>query len=297
MIKVLFDMETSDPDDVAALCFLCYHRAFDLRAVTITPGTLEQVGLVREVLRRCGKGNASGEGDLPIGSRKPNEGKPGSVSGFFRKHFPINPMAPQGFGHEIIHEFFKENPDGVLFTGAALHNPREALQTYDDFEIGRWVGQGGFAGDSVVPEEFRLEKFKGLETCPTFNFNGDRKGADLMLSSPRVRKRQLVSKNVCHGMCYDKSMHAYIVCPNECPARSTFIDLMTKYLEDHPGGKLFHDPLAAATIIKPDICSFEEVEVYYEKGGWGSRKKAGTDTVISVNADRDKFIKILQGFE
>lgn len=284
---VLFDMETSDPDDVAALCFLCSHKDVVLKAVTITPGTLEQVGLVREILRRCGNG------EIPIGSRKPLHPKD-CVSGFFRKHYEINKYAPTGFGHEIIKLFFDENPDGILFTGAALGNPREALEKYEDLKIDLWVGQGGFAGDSVVPEQFRLDKFKGLETCPTFNFNGDRKGAELMLSSPKIKRRELISKNVCHGMLYDQNMHDHIVCPNENPARATFIDLMTKYLADHPSGKLFHDPLAASCIIMPDLFQFEEVEVYYEKGGWGSRKKEGTGTKISISADREKFIKVLQ---
>jgi pyrimidine-specific ribonucleoside hydrolase len=285
--EVLFDMETSDPDDVATLCFLCYHPEINLGAVTVTPGTLDQVGLVKGFLRRCHK-------DIPVGSRKPDHPKD-CVSGFFRKHYKVEPAKPDGLGHDIISSFFKAGEGRILLTGAPLGNPREALEKHDDFEIARWVGQGGFAGDSVVPEEFRLDKFRGLETCPTFNFNGDRKGATLMLESPCVRSRQLVSKNVCHGMAYDINMHEQVSKPAFCvPAFCVFQELMEDYLSNHPQGKLFHDPLAAATIVRPDICAYEGVEVYYEGGKWGSRKKEGSNTRISVNADRQKFIEVLK---
>lgn len=285
---VLFDMETSDPDDVAALCFLCYHPLVDLKAVTVTPGTLDQIGLVKSILKMCDK-------NIPVGSRKPDHPKD-CVSGFFRKHYKIEPAQPAGLGHEIIHDHFRmyKQKARVLLTGAALGNPREALEKHDDIVIPKWVGQGGFAGDSVVPEQFRLEKFKGMESCPTFNFNGDRKGAALMLESKQVNFRRLVSKNVCHGMVFDKAMCDAVLHPNDNPAFNTFFTLMTKYLQDHPQGKLFHDPLAAATIVEPAVCAYEGVEVYYEKGGWGSRKKKGTGTRISISADREKFIEVLK---
>lgn len=43
----VLDMETSDPDDFITLLMLLGHPLVDLRAVTVTPGTREQVGLVR----------------------------------------------------------------------------------------------------------------------------------------------------------------------------------------------------------------------------------------------------------
>merc|ERR1712151_1294860 len=47
----VFDMETGDPDDVLTLLFLASHPDIDLRAVTITPGSQEQVALVRWLLQ------------------------------------------------------------------------------------------------------------------------------------------------------------------------------------------------------------------------------------------------------
>lgn len=312
---VIFDMETSDPDDVAALCFLCHHSEIDLKAVTVTPGTMDQIGLVKSFLERCHK-------NIPVGSRKPDHPKD-CVSGFFRKHFEFKPAKPDGIGWEIMADFFRSEKHGILFTGAPLGNPRALLENTTDVEIPRWVCQGGFAGDAVVPEEFRLAKFSGKNTCPTFNFNGDRQGAELMLSSPRVKIRELISKNVCHGIVYDKAMHEEMsgVTFWRYPdvesgikawlsdqtheeggairvgkaAFSVFLDLMGKYLEGHPDGKMFHDPLAATAIVSGTVCGFEEVEVYRDAGGWGSRKKPGSNTRISICANKDKFMEVLAG--
>lgn len=41
MIDVVWDMETGDPDDFLTLLFLIGHPNVNLKAVTVTPGTLE----------------------------------------------------------------------------------------------------------------------------------------------------------------------------------------------------------------------------------------------------------------
>lgn len=50
MIDVVWDMETSDPDDFLTLLLLIGHPKVNLKAVTVTPGTPDQIGLVRRVL-------------------------------------------------------------------------------------------------------------------------------------------------------------------------------------------------------------------------------------------------------
>ena len=51
MIDVIWDMETGDPDDFFTLILLLGHPKVNLKAVTITPGSEDQVGLVRKVLK------------------------------------------------------------------------------------------------------------------------------------------------------------------------------------------------------------------------------------------------------
>ena len=49
---IVFDMETQDPDDVFTLCALATHPWARLVAVTVTPGSDEQIGVVEHVLRQ-----------------------------------------------------------------------------------------------------------------------------------------------------------------------------------------------------------------------------------------------------
>ena len=295
-MNVIFDMETSDPDDVCTLMFLCSHPSVNLVAVTVTPGTGDQISLVKGYLDKVGE-------PIPVGSRNPSHDKD-CVSGFLRKWsswLNIKPRMHDGLGFEVMDRALKDYPDAVLLTGAPLWNPHELL-SHTNATISHWVGQGGFAGDSVVPEQHRLEKFKGKETCPTFNFNGDTKGALMMLQTDRIAKRTLVSKNVCHGVVYDKQLHEQMLahCYNAPPSANLdrfqdMVSMMSLYLEDHPGGKMFHDPLAAAVMIDPSVCCFEEVEMYRSKGEWGSKLAKGTNTFISVSVDKDKFYEVLKG--
>ena len=245
-MDLAFDMETSDPDDVLTLCVLATHPAVTLRAVTVTPGSRAQVGLVRYVLDRLGLLNT------PIGSKKPDHPKD-CVSEF---HYDwlgrLSSKSPDGLGSCVLQDVLHSHPDTVIVTGASLGNISALLSS--GMTIRSIFIQGGFAGDSVVPEEFRLEKFRGKETCATFNLNGDVPAAKDVLSNERVLERHLISKNVCHGVVYDLDMHARMMAiSNPNPGFEMMRDGMTKYLVKRPAGKAFHDPLAACTAIDPGV--------------------------------------------
>lgn len=61
MLDVVWDMETGDPDDFLTLLLLLGHPRVNLRGVTITPGTPDQVGVVRHALALFGR-------DIPVGA-------------------------------------------------------------------------------------------------------------------------------------------------------------------------------------------------------------------------------------
>ncbi len=115
-----------------------------------------------------------------------------------------------------------------------------------------------------------------------------------LLHNPNIGTRILVSKNVCHGMIYDHAFHAEMLA---LAGRNDAWDLLLKgmalYLERHSSGKKFHDPLAAAVAAVPSICQFREVQLYRSKGGWGSELAEGSQTWISVHADRAPLIAFL----
>lgn len=273
-----FDMETQDPDDVLTLAILATHPRAELVGVSCTPGGPDQVGLVRHVLDRLGLTTISVAGD-------PQRTKP-CVSAFHDKwlgRFQVD--APQEPG-----ALLERNAQlgATLLTGGPLKN----LNGVPSFC--RWVAQGGFAGDSIVPPEHRLPKFAGKETCATFNFNGAPKVAEAMLASPSIREKTLVSKNVCHGVAWDQTFHERV---RALPKRTTGFQLafegMGLYLKGHPSGKLIHDPLALAVAIEPSICEFRPVEMYRLRGEWGARLKPDSDTRISISVNRERLFEVL----
>jgi pyrimidine-specific ribonucleoside hydrolase len=285
IIDVVWDMETGDPDDVFTLCFLASHPRVRLKAVTVTPGSPDQIGLVKHILDRL-------DIDVPVGSRAPGYEKK-CVSGWYYKWLgKVGEAEPDGKACDVMYDVFRTT-DATLITGGPVSNAAIMLNKYQDIKIPRWVGQGGFAGDQVVPKEYRLEKFDGMDACPTYNFNGDPKAALLLLESDRVLDRMLVSKNVCHGVQYDKTVHEFVAKhKDKTKGLSLMYDGMDFYLSKR-SHKKFHDPLAAAAAIDSSVCKFVEVELFRRKGKWGSVISKNTNTFISISVDFDKFLNVL----
>src|SRR5437588_706697 len=176
-----------------------------LLAVAVTPGSPAQVGLVRRALGWFGR-------DLPVGAHNLDHPRD-CVSAW---HYEAFGGAPPSRDAEPAAEVLLRycGPDTTLLTGGPLKNLGAAIRLDAGrgggaFRLGRLVAQGGFAGEGVVPPERQLDKFKGLTTCPTYNLNGDPRAALAVLASAAIGVRRFVAKNVCHGVCYDRDMHAH----------------------------------------------------------------------------------------
>lgn len=63
-IDIVFDMETGDPDDFLTLVLLLGHPKVNLKAVTVTPGTKGQVGVIKWACQQFNR-------QIPIGSFNP----------------------------------------------------------------------------------------------------------------------------------------------------------------------------------------------------------------------------------
>jgi len=291
-INISWDMETADPDDVFTLCLLATHPKVNLLSVTVHPGSNHQIGIVRHILFRLNRT------DIMIGSAKPSYHK-NCVSDFHYKWLgEIGPSEADDAGDIVLGHSW-ESSNYKIVTGAALTNIANFIKNNPvKPSIEEIVVQGGFAGDSVVPEEYRLDKFKGKETCPTFNLNGNVEAAKQVIASDSFKTKRFISKNVCHGIVYDYAMHERIK-----PHRhnNVGLDLMVEgmevYLKNKPDGKAFHDPLAACTAINSNCCEFKEVEIYRERGEWGAKLKDGTNTFISIKCNRDIFENTLVGID
>jgi pyrimidine-specific ribonucleoside hydrolase len=289
-MNVVWDMETGDPDDFMTMLWLADHPKINLKAVTVTPGSQAQIGLVRWGLNQLGRD------DLDVGAYNIDHPKE-SVSDWHYRTFGKIPWSQEAAeGWEVLAKHLDE--DTTLLTGAPLKNLKILLRDHaaQDLVIGRWVAQGGFAGDNVVSEEHRLEKFNGMITCPTYNFNGDPKGARLALAWPGIKERRCVSKNVCHGVVYDQAFHERVGEVRESRKSLGMIHAaMTHYLARHPEGKKFHDPLAACCALDPSIAEWAEVDIYRAQGKWGSNPYSGTNTWITVAVDHEAFLRTFTG--
>lgn len=288
MINVAFNMETADPDDVITLCFLSDYPGVNLIGVVVTPGSDDQIALVKHVLKLLNK-------DILIGARLPHHPKK-CVSAFHYKWFGSNiePADPYSVGGFTLATLYEQYPDMKILSGAPLGNVYRFLQQYNA-EPELFI-QGGFAGDNVVPKEYRLEKFVGKLTCPTFNLGGDKEAALYITSDLQLQnqKQYFVSKNVCHGVVYDKIMHEkFAKIKDNRPGLNMIYKGMSIYLKDKPNGKLFHDPLAACALIDKSVCEWAKVKLYYNKGEWGSELKENSNTHISIKVNADKFEQIL----
>lgn len=303
MLQLVWDMETGDPDDYLTLLWLLGHPGINLKAVTVTPGSPEQIGVVRHALSMFHE-------DIPVGSFlydetwanpqqwKKSEGiRKSHVSKWHYNNFgKIPPSYDAQPGWQVLHE--NCDAETTLLTGGPLRNLGAALSRSKGdnsiFEVGRLVAQGGFAGEGVVPADKQLEKFKGMTYCPTWNLGGDPHSALMALSSPEIHSRYFVSKNVCHGVYYNKSLHALLEPYHQTnPALTVIYNTMTNYLRKKSQGKKFHDPLAACCAVDPSIATWAEVELLYVQGKWGSELADDTQTWIITDLDHDRFVDTL----
>jgi len=196
-LPVVWDMETQDPDDFLTLLLLLGHPGVRLVGVTITPGSAWQVGLVRRALSWFGA-------DVPVGAGRLDHPKRCVSSWHYRAFGEAAPSTDAEPAGPLLAALCDE--DTTLITGAPLKNLGAAMgQT--GFRVGRWVAQGGFAGEGVIPPAEQLPKFRGLRECPTFNLGGDPRSALRALAHPGIGERWFVSKNVCHGVIWDEAFH------------------------------------------------------------------------------------------
>jgi len=280
-------METGDPDDTFTLILLVCHSAVELRAVSVFPGGPEQIGFVRAILKYLGK-------DIPIGKCRESTTKTHLGRGLpmLFPEIKHQPEQADGVGHEILAKFVTQYPKGTVCTGGPLENVANFLKNHTELKIHRLVAQGGFAGTNCIPIEKQFGPFKGKTEIGTWNFNCNIPAATAVLQSDKIGQRFLVSKDVCHQVVYTAETNERLKSQTmEHIGWELMYNAMELFLSKKKGGgKKFHDPLAVAAAIDPEIITFLQVNTYYKpKVGWGSLPVEGTNTFISIAVDIPKF--------
>ena len=68
--SIVLDMETGDVDDLLTLCLaLCNDDRIEIAAVCVTPGSLDQLRLIRYVLMEVLGGGAARADSIPLGAQ------------------------------------------------------------------------------------------------------------------------------------------------------------------------------------------------------------------------------------
>jgi inosine-uridine nucleoside N-ribohydrolase len=308
-MRLILEIETSDPDDVLTLLHAVANPSVQLLAVLLSPGTELQIAAVRLVLEHLFGGPDHGVriGAFNVNHSTPNGGD--CVSGWHFKALRAigftaeSRASPDADGWSILSDLW--SADVVLVTGAPLKNLGAFLRRAPE-QCGAWVAQGGFAGANVVPQDLRLPKFGDALFAQTFNFGGDLGSAELALSYAALQGRTTcVSKNLCHRVMFTAERLAQLGARLTAPFASdvqrralTLVhDGMAIYLAKKSQGKAFHDPLALAAALAPDLFVWAPVRVVR-----GPRSTFGCETLpdgvaaphrISIDCNEDAVFSLL----
>lgn len=288
MIDIIYDMETDDPDDFLTLLLLLGHPQVNLKAITVFPGSPQQIGFIRHAV------NTWFNQDIPIGAHNLKTPKSRLSEWHTLAYGVTEPSLDADIAGQILLDHCDENT--ILVMGAPLTNFRTASRLADEqnrsLSIGKLIVQGGFAGENVMPEHLQLEKFKGKIAVPSHNLIGDKKATQKILAYQPEKGKYFVSKNVCHRVIYDSKLHQLV---GEKRQQSQSLDWIYKGMETYftinPDGKMLHDPLAACCAINPDIGIWREVEIFKDGNAYGAKLAENTNTRIIIDYDHQKFLE------
>jgi pyrimidine-specific ribonucleoside hydrolase len=288
-IPIVMELETGDPDDILAFLFILEHPRALLKAIVMSPGSPDQIGLIRHLLTKYH------HPDVPIGAFNLDHPKP-TVSEWHYKtfgHFESSRDAVDGAA--LILELC--TPDTTILCCGPMRNLGKAIQvadeTHSDFTIGKVVIQGGFVGRNIVPESVALEKFKDKEMVPSWNLDGALKDTLRVLQSPRCCEIRLVSKNVCHGVTWDETLSSQIT-DQGSDMLHTIDAIMTAYRQRKGAPKIIHDLVAATCALSATVCGWAQVSVRHnKKAGWGADLSKTSNTYIVTSFNPSAFVRTL----
>ena len=288
-IPIIMELETGDPDDILALLFILEHPRAQLKAIVMSPGSPDQIGLIKHLLIKYH------HPDIPVGAFNLNHPK-ATVSDWYYKTFGDFESSRDAVdGATLILEHC--TPDTTMLCCGPMRNLGKAIQvadeTHRDLTLGKVVIQGGFAGKNIVPEAHILEKFKDKEMVPSWNLDGAQEDTSRVLRSSRCSEIRMVSKNVCHGVTWDERLSAQIT--DKSTEMLHIIDnIMTDYRERKGSPKIIHDLVAATCALTPTICDWAQVNMRHQrKAGWGADLSETSNTFIVTSFNSDKFIQTL----
>ncbi len=201
MKRMIFEMETADPDDFMTLLWLADHPDVELLGVLVTPGSERSVPagpLGAGSLRAAGGPDRRPARPSVVGDERGQEGAglrlpPGVLR-------PRHPGAPRRRGRG------RPRAAGRAAPRPGRHGARRGrAQEHRQGVQGRSPGSGSLAGSSKAASRAttwspsRSRSSAGASPARASTPAARREETLALLASPQIGERRFVSKNVCHG--------------------------------------------------------------------------------------------------
>ena len=282
MTKVLLDTDIgTDVDDAVCLAYLLSHPECELLGITTVSGEAEKRAALASVL--C---QAAGK-DVPIypGADHPMRGEqrqPVAQQAAALARWPHQTDFPQGQAVEFLADTIRAHPgEVILLTIGPLTNAGLLFSAHPDTPAllrGLVIMGGNF--DEAGPEAGRIES----------NVAGDLLASEITYKAP-IRLHRSLGLNVTQqAMMSAGDVREKFTAPLLHPV----LDMAEIWFAGFYPFITFHDPLAAATIFEPDLCSYQQGTVrldntdkpgktLWQPGGPGSPHQ------VAMTVDVDKY--------
>jgi inosine-uridine nucleoside N-ribohydrolase len=253
MTKILLDTDIgTDVDDAVCLAYLLSHPDCELLGITTVTGEAEKRASLASVL--C---QAAGK-DIPIypGADHPMQGEqrqPIAQQAVALPRWPHQTNFPMNQAVDFLADTIRANPGEVtLLTIGPLTNAGLLFSTYPDVAdlLAGLVMMGGNF-DETGPAGERAE----------WNVAGDLLASEITYRAP-VRLHRSLGLNVTQKvMMTTEQVRAHFTAPLMRPV----LDMAEIWFAQFYPFIIFHDPLAAATLFEPDLCTYQLGTVSIDK--------------------------------
>ncbi len=288
----IYDMETSDPDDFLTLLLLLGHPEVNLKAVTVSPGSEDQVGLVTKAINWFRK-------DIPVGAFNINNDKKCVSEWHYLTYGKIKPSREAFTAPELLLDVANKNT--TLLTGGSLKNIATTIRLSQEksrqFKVSKLVVRGGFSGSNLSKEGNTLTTPDDKITGSSPTLEADRRSSWTIIRSSLSYTKKFIPENVNQKIVFNRELVDYI---DPFKRHNLAIALIWKavdrYLLKHPAGKRAGNIFAACCAINDNIGAWQEVELIREHGGWGGTPKKGTGAWMLTSSKKEEFLKTLVAY-
>lgn len=290
MAKILLDTDIgTDVDDAVCLAYLLSHTDCELLGITTVTGEVEKRASLASVLCKAARK------EIPIypGADRTMRGdqrQPLAQQAAVLPRWPHETDFPKGHAVDFLANTIRSHPGEVtLLTVGPLTNAGTLFSQHPDVAellAGLVLMGGNF--DETGPEAGRIE----------WNIAGDLQASEITYKAPVHLHRSLGLNVTQQVMLSADEVREKFTAPLLRPV----LDMAEIWFAGFYPSITFHDPLAAATIFEPDLCSYQEGIVQLDlsdKPGKTLWQPGGPDVphqaALTVDVDRyfEHFFQIV----